>query len=82
MSQHTIFVAEDDEDDQFLLRTAFASMGDICRLVFFTNGEELLHQLVATGERPTLVLLDLNTPVMDGFQTLTHLRSQNTYKTC
>ena len=81
MSQHTIFVAEDDEDDQFLLRTAFAATGNVCKLVFFTNGEDLLHQLEAADERPTLVLLDLNMPIMDGFQTLTYLRSREAYKT-
>lgn len=81
MSQHTIFVAEDDEDDQFLLQTAFASTGVACDLVFFTNGEELISQLAAADERPTLVLLDLNMPIMDGFQTLIHLRNQEAYKT-
>lgn len=80
MSQHTIFVAEDDEDDQFLLRSAFASTGADCELRFFTNGEELIRQLAVTPERPTLVLLDLNMPVMDGFQTLIYLRNQEAYK--
>ncbi|HEX9958963.1 MAG TPA: response regulator [Fibrella sp.] len=81
MNQHTIFVAEDDEDDQFLLRTAFASTGVACDLVFFTNGEELINQLAISAHRPTLVLLDLNMPVMDGFQTLSYLRNQDAYRT-
>ncbi len=81
MHQHTIFVAEDDEDDQFLLRTAFASTGVACDLVFFANGEELINQLAESEQRPTLVLLDLNMPIMDGFQTLTHLRNQEAYRT-
>lgn len=80
MTQHTIFVAEDDEDDQFLLRSAFAATGAYCELRFFTNGEELIRQLAITPERPTLILLDLNMPVMDGFQTLVHLRNQEAYK--
>ena len=81
MSQHTIFVAEDDEDDQFLLRSAFASTGVECDLFFFTNGEELLNRLDEADRRPTLVLLDLNMPIMDGFQTLSRLRDQDDYKT-
>ncbi|MEZ0483156.1 response regulator [Fibrella aquatica] len=81
MSEHTIFVAEDDEDDQFLLKTAFASTGMSCDLVFFTNGEELINQLASSAQRPTLVLLDLNMPIMDGFQTLSHLRAHDAYKT-
>lgn len=81
MSQHIIFVAEDDEDDQFLLRTAFASTGRSCELVFFNNGEQLVRQLDQTHQHPTLVLLDLNMPIMDGFQTLQQLRQRDAYKT-
>ena len=81
MSEHTIFVAEDDEDDQFLLQTAFASTGMSCNLVFFTNGEELINELTVAEKRPTLVLLDLNMPIMDGFQTLSHLRNNDAYRT-
>ena len=32
-------------------------------------------------KRPTLVLLDLNMPIMDGFQTLRLLRNNDAYKT-
>lgn len=81
MNQHTIYIAEDDEDDQFLLRTAFASASKACDLVFFTNGEQLITQLQQTNSRPSLVLLDLNMPVMDGFQTLQQLRQQKPYQT-
>jgi CheY-like chemotaxis protein len=81
MSQHTIYIAEDDEDDQFLLRTAFASSDVACELVFFPNGEQLLHQLNRAERRPKIVLLDLNMPVLDGFQTLQQIRQEDTYST-
>lgn len=81
MSQHTIFIAEDDEDDQFLLRSAFNSVGRTCELEFFNNGEQLLNRLGQTNHRPTLVLLDLNMPVMDGFQALSEIRQQDAYRT-
>ena len=81
MKQHIIFVAEDDEDDQFLLRSAFADTGMACKLVFFSDGEQLINELALTEKRPTLVLLDLNMPIMDGFQTLRLLRNNDAYKT-
>ena len=82
MNQHIIFVAEDDEDDQFLLQSAFVlSTGVACKLVFFDNGEQLIAGLALAEKRPTLVLLDLNMPVMDGFQTLSLLRNNDAYKT-
>lgn len=81
MNQHTIFIAEDDEDDQFLLRSAFNSVGNPCELEFFSNGEQLVHRLGQTSRRPTLILLDLNMPVMDGFQALYEIRQQAAFKT-
>ncbi|MBO0937038.1 response regulator [Fibrella sp. HMF5335] len=81
MTPHTIYIADDDEDDQFLLQTAFASTGLGCQLKFFGNGEQLLRQLTIAVEPPTLVLLDLNMPILDGFQTLAQLRSQTAYET-
>ncbi|MBO0933209.1 response regulator [Fibrella aquatilis] len=81
MTPHTIYIADDDEDDQFLLQTAFASTGQGCQLKFFGNGEQLLKQLTVEKAPPTLVLLDLNMPILDGFQTLAQLRSQAAYET-
>ena len=81
MTPYTIYIADDDEDDQFLLQTAFASTGLGCQLKFFGNGEQLLKQLTAGKAPPTLVLLDLNMPILDGFQTLAQLRSQVAYET-
>lgn len=78
---HTIYIADDDEDDQFLLQTAFASTDLGCQLKFFGNGEQLLKQLTEENRPPTMVLLDLNMPILDGFQTLVKLRSQVAYET-
>lgn len=78
---HTIYIADDDDDDQFLLQTALASTGLGCQLKFFGNGEQLLKQLTEENKPPTMVLLDLNMPILDGFQTLVKLRSQVAYET-
>ncbi len=81
MKRHIIFIADDDEDDQFLLQTAFNASGMPCDLFFFTNGEELLTCLLETTISPTLVLLDLNMPILDGFQTLIRLRALEAHRT-
>lgn len=80
MNPYRIYIADDDEDDQFLLQTAFESTGSGCQLKFFGNGEQLLNQLNTETDPPTMVLLDLNMPILDGFQTLAHLRSQAAYE--
>ena len=72
MSRHGhILAAEDDPDDQLLLRSALTAAGHDGGLTFVENGEELLEYLEKTGRysdspTPRLVLLDLNMPRMDG----------------
>ena len=68
-----VVVAEDNEDFRELLATVLVRAGyevDACR-----NGQEALELLLA---RPTdLVLLDLNMPVMDGWQFRTAQRADS-----
>lgn len=64
-------------DDHTLLRSALASLinsFDNCKVVFeASNGKEFISK-IQEQEMPDIVLLDLNMPVMDGFETATWLR--------
>ena len=64
-------------DDHVLLRNALASLinsFDNCKVIFeANNGSELIDKL-STFSIPDVVLLDLNMPVMDGFDTAVWLR--------
>ncbi len=57
-------------DDHILLRTALASLidqFDDCTVIFqVSNGKDLISQ-IAQGQRPDVLLLDLNMPEMDGY---------------
>lgn len=59
-------------DDHVLLRDALAALiqsFDECQIMASAgNGDELLS-LLSRGLRPHIILLDLNMPVMDGYQT-------------
>lgn len=79
-SAHCIFAADDDEDDLMLLQAALQEAGADCRLQTFGDGEELLHHLNSADQVPALVLLDLNMPVMNGFQTLQKIRQSERYQ--
>jgi two-component system invasion response regulator UvrY len=64
-------------DDHLLLRNALAalinSFGDCIVIVESSNGAELTD-FVKKGIQPDVVILDLNMPIMDGFETANWLQ--------
>jgi len=79
---NVILMAEDDADDQLLVKEAFAECGVREQLRFVADGEELLDYLMRRGQyasagtspRPGLILLDLNMPRKDGREALREIR--------
>jgi CheY-like chemotaxis protein len=70
-----VIVAEDDPDDQFLIQEALKETGLRAQVTCVEDGEALLERL-RHGDRPDLILLDLNMPRMDGRQTLRVLKQE------
>lgn len=70
-----IYAVDDDEDDRLLIEMALAPFSD-CNVLFFSDGKELLFELTASLETdlPTLILLDLDMPRMNGFEVLQTMR--------
>lgn len=62
-------IAEDDEDDRFLLAEAFKKIESV-NFDFVENGKELINYLNNKQTPPSLILLDLNMPVMNGWEAL------------
>ena len=79
----SILYAEDDSDDRLLAEMAHRDSGAVNPLVFVGDGGEALEYLRGTGRhadragapQPGIILLDLNMPGMDGFETLQTLRA-------
>lgn len=71
-----ILVADDDPLSIKLLNFRLRSVGH--EVIFAVNGGEALE--VAMREKPDLVLLDIMMPVMNGFQVLRKLKSQEETK--
>lgn len=65
-------------DDHLLIRDALAEIvnddDDLCVIGKAANGKELLH-LLENGSKPHLVILDLNMPVMDGYEAAEYLQT-------
>jgi len=74
-------IAEDDPDDQLLIRDALEQNGiseqDIS---FVDDGQELLLALERGGQNPDVILLDLNMPRVDGRQALKEIKSNEALK--
>lgn len=79
-----ILLAEDDPNDVFFMQRALAKAGLSTRLHVVRNGQEALEYLGGLGKfsdrtefpLPSLLLLDLKMPFVDGFEVLTWTRSQ------
>jgi CheY-like chemotaxis protein len=78
-----IVIADDDEDDCLLVKSAFGEMESSYDLRFVGDGRELLDYLrnkgifsdVEKSPRPSLILLDLNMPRIDGREALALIKS-------
>jgi len=80
---NVIVMAEDDVDDQLLVKEALAECQWDADLRFVENAEELLDYLFHRGKysdglaspRPGLILLDLNMPRKDGRTVLREIKN-------
>lgn len=66
--QGPIIMIDDDEDDQFLLKSVLEELNVDNRLIIFDNGLDALNFLGVTREQPFLILCDVNMPVMNGLE--------------
>ncbi len=66
-----ILYAEDNEDNIYLLTRRLGRKG--FEVVVAKNGREALT--LARSERPDLILMDLNLPVLDGWEATRQLKS-------
>jgi CheY-like chemotaxis protein len=79
-----ILLAEDDENDVFLMRRALERAGIPNPLYVVRNGQEAIDWLSGSGDfsnrekhpLPSVMLLDLKMPAVDGFDVLKWLRSR------
>ena len=71
----TVWLVDDDEDDQLFIRSAFKDGQPSIDVLALSDGAELLASLAECIELPRLILLDINMPRKNGFETLAELRS-------
>jgi len=75
LSKAQILLGDDDPDDHRILKDCFSDLHWEFELITFLNGSEVLTYLRNNELLPDLVILDVNMPKMDGFETLARIKS-------
>ena len=78
-------VIDDDEIDREVIRRALRKIGSSTQIVEAENGVEALRLLRGSAnhaplEKPYVLILDLNMPLMNGFEFLDELRRDSNLK--
>ena len=83
----TILMADDDPDDRMMMKEALEEINFSHAFRFVEDGEELLDYLHGRGKfmrenvlTPSLILLDLNMPKVDGREALSRIKSHANFK--
>lgn len=86
-SDYCILIADDDNDDQYMIKQAFSGINFQENIQTVNDGVELLDYLHKKGKYkdsahalPKVILLDLNMPKKDGRQCLKEIKSHPALK--
>lgn len=78
-----ILLVDDDVEDREIIQDALGDLGYHSVVHFEENGEKALAFLESAyqaGALPSMVILDLNMPRMNGTQTLRHLKTDQRFR--
>lgn len=76
--KNILFVEDDAEDQEFFVETLKAVDADVIYSIA-QNGKQALDELAAIRPLPQIIFLDLNLPVIDGFQFLELIKGNELY---
>ena len=87
-TRQAILIADDSDEDAFILERAFRKTGCDAPLRFVKDGQEAMDYLAGEGKfsdrnthpLPRLMILDLKMPKVDGFDVLDWMQKQPTLK--
>ena len=82
-SKSLVLYADDDFEDQELVREAFHQYAHNIDLICFSDGQEIIQHIendLPASASPCLIILDINMPRVNGKEVLKYLRSRATFQ--
>jgi len=80
-TNRAILLIEDDQIDRMTIQRGFRNLNIKNKLDMVKNGQEGLEYLRKSKENPTLIILDINMPKMNGLEFLGIIKKNEEYKT-
>jgi len=81
MTMHEIILlVEDDGDDQHLFIEALHSIYPAIECIIASNGRDAIEKLDNASPIPTIIFMDLNMPLMSGYECMAELKKQIKFK--
>ena len=74
MSLKTVFLVEDDEDDQSFFTSAIATIEQVVLQGIADNGQEALDKLKYSIMLPDIIFMDINMPKLNGKDCLIEMK--------
>lgn len=74
----TIFYVDDDEDDRMFFEEVTQQIGE--KISLFEFGDQMLLQLENPPPYPSVIFVDLNMPIKDGFEVLQEIKKAENLK--
>lgn len=79
-SYHSLLLIDDDVDDHEIFTTALKNVLPHVSLTTSENGVDALKLLLEQHLSPELIFLDINMPLMNGFQFLSEIKKHDKLK--
>nr|MBC7611870.1 response regulator [Pseudopedobacter sp.] len=76
----SIWIADDDPDDRMIIKEAFEENHYDNLISFFEDGEKVLMKFKESPDLPSLLILDLNMPKVNGLELLILLKKNEKTK--
>jgi CheY-like chemotaxis protein len=71
---------DDDIDDKELFEEVLTDLSPTAEMLYFDNGEKALDHLESTGSLPDRIFLDINLPMISGWDVLRRIRASERLK--